>query len=100
MTGLQARFRQDGVVFIEGALDARGIALAEEAFAWSLAHPGPAARSVLAGVPGEFYQDHANPASFPAYRALLCGTGITDLVAEVLGSEHLWLMYEQIWLKD
>jgi ectoine hydroxylase-related dioxygenase (phytanoyl-CoA dioxygenase family) len=100
MTDLRARFQEDGVVFIEGALDARAVALMEEAFAWSLAHPGPAAKSVLAGAPGEFYQDHANPESFPAYRALLCDTCITDLVADVLASEHLWLMYEQIWLKD
>src|SRR5215467_12314876 len=98
MNDLQARFRHDGVVFLRAALDTRAVALAEEAFAWSLAHPGPAARAVLAGVPGEFYQDHANPASFPAYRALVCDTCITDLVAGIMGSEHLWLMYEQVWL--
>ena len=100
MNELAARFRQDGVVHIAGALDRRAMDLAEEAFSWSLAHPGPAARAVLAGVPGEFYQDHANPNAFAAYRSLLSDTCITDLVAEVLGSEHLWLMYEQVWLKD
>ncbi len=100
MTDLQARFREDGVVFVRGALDRRGLDLAEGAYRWTLAHPGPWARQVLAGRPGAFYQDHANPDAFPEYRALLGETGLSDLVAGVLGSEGLWLLYEQIWLKE
>lgn len=100
MKDLSERFRDDGVVCIRGALDRRGLDLAETAFNWTLAHPGPGAREVLAGRPGAFYQDHANPDAFPAYRALLCEAGLADLVAGVLGSERLWLLYEQIWLKE
>ncbi|HWB83035.1 MAG TPA: phytanoyl-CoA dioxygenase family protein [Bryobacteraceae bacterium] len=100
MTGLQARFRQDGVVCVEGALDGEASRIAEDAFRWSLENPGPAAREVLAGAPGAFYQDHANPNCLPAYRSLLYETCIADLVSSLLGTQNLWLLYEQIWLKE
>jgi hypothetical protein len=100
VNSLQEQFREDGVVFVPGALDPAGVRCAEEAFTWSLEHPGPGAGEVLAGTPGAFYQDHANPDALVAYRPLLTGTGLSDLVADVLGSESLWLMYEQIWLKE
>jgi len=100
MKDLQEAFREQGVVRIRGALDEHAQKLADEAYCWSLNHPGPGARSVLAGEVGEFYQDHANPEAFPVYRPLLCETGLAELVAGVLGSNSLWLLYEQIWLKE
>lgn len=101
--GLQALrrdFARDGFVFIPRAMDAGALAKAEAAYAWSLAHPGPFAGPVLAGVPGAFYQDHANPESYPAYRPLLLDTPLARMIAAILGSESLWLLYEQIWLKE
>jgi ectoine hydroxylase-related dioxygenase (phytanoyl-CoA dioxygenase family) len=96
----RARFAEDGVVCVRGALEEAGLALAESAFRWSLANPGPCARDVLAGEPGAFYQDHANPLAFAAYQPLLCRTGLARLVADIMGSEALWLLYEQVWLKQ
>ncbi len=100
MSELHSRFVSDGVVLIERALDSQAGQLAEQAFEWSLSHPGPRARNVLSGAPGFFYQDHSNPNFFAACRKLLLGTNIGDVVAEVLGSRNLWLLYEQIWLKE
>ena len=97
---LRSRFREDGVVFIPAALDAHTLQLAETCFYWTLEHPGPGAGAVLPGTPGTFYQDQANPDAFPAYRELLCTTGISDIVASLFGCANIWLMYEQIWLKD
>lgn len=100
MQTLRETFSRDGVVCVRGALDQSEMELAEQAFEWTLNHPGPGARQVFAGTPGAFYQDHANPNAFPAYRSLLLDTVLPDLVAAVLGSERLWLLYEQIWLKE
>jgi ectoine hydroxylase-related dioxygenase (phytanoyl-CoA dioxygenase family) len=97
---LRRIFAEDGVVCLRGALDDRGLAHAGSAYAWTLGNPGAAAGYVLAGKPGEFYQDHANPKSRPAYRALLRETALTDRIAEVIGSDGLWFLYEQIWLKE
>jgi ectoine hydroxylase-related dioxygenase (phytanoyl-CoA dioxygenase family) len=96
----RAQWTADGVVLIRGALDADAMRCAEQAFQWSLEHPGPGARPVLDGKAGAFYQDHANPAAFAAYRELLCTTGLADLIGDVMGSEAVWLLYEQIWLKE
>jgi ectoine hydroxylase-related dioxygenase (phytanoyl-CoA dioxygenase family) len=88
------------VVFAHAALPAREMALIERAYQWSLDHPGPGASDVLAAKPGAFYQDHANPHAFAAYRDVLSKTGLSRMVAEVMGSRQLWLLYEQIWLKQ
>jgi ectoine hydroxylase-related dioxygenase (phytanoyl-CoA dioxygenase family) len=100
MDKLQSEFRENGVVFVERALDADAVRLAEKAFNWSLNNPGPGARNVLAGTPGGFYQDHSNPRCFDAYRELLCDTNVANLIAGLLGCDNLWLLYEQIWLKE
>jgi len=100
MDEYQHTFLVDGVVYISKALDQRGIEAAEGAFRWTLSHPGPGARYVLAGRPGAFFQDHANPNAITAYRSLLCETPLSKLVADVLGTQNLWLLYEQIWLKE
>lgn len=97
---LRRSFRDDGVVFVPGALDASALALAERCFYWTLEHPGPGAGPVLHGTLGTFYQDQANPDCFPAYRELLCDTSLADLAASLFGCDDVWLMYEQIWLKD
>jgi ectoine hydroxylase-related dioxygenase (phytanoyl-CoA dioxygenase family) len=97
---LGTRYRDDGVVFIGNALDQATLKLAEDCFNWTLAHPGPGAGAVLAGTPGTFYQDQANPDAFPAYRKLLRDTVIADIAAGLFGCENVWLMYEQIWLKE
>ena len=97
---MRTAFRNDGAVVLRGALDASGMAAAGRAFGWSLGNPGPHARDVLAGRPGAFYQDHANAAALQRHCALLRDHGLADLVASVIGSESLWFLYEQIWLKD
>lgn len=99
-TEIRTRFREDGVVFLPGVLDAPTLALAEECFNWTLTHPGPGAGPVLLGTPGTFYQDQANPDCFPAYAKLLRETVVADLAAMLFGCQDIWLMYEQIWLKD
>lgn len=93
-------WRRNGVVWWQGALDRSALQLAHDAFQWSLDHPGPGAREVLGGSEGAFYQDHANPQSWPHYRALICETGLAERIAGLLASEGLWLLYEQIWLKE
>lgn len=100
MEVLRRRFREDGVIHIPQALDSRCLDLAEECFEWTLNNPGPGAGAALLGTPGTFYQDQANPDAFPAYKQLLCDTHIADIAAALFESENVWLMYEQIWLKE
>ena len=97
---LRARYQTDGVVCVPGVLDQRALEVAARTFEWALAHPGPGAGAVMTGTPGTFYQDQANPDAFPAWRDLLENSALADLAASLFGSDNVWLMYEQIWLKD
>ena len=98
--GWGAAFEADGVVFIPAALSAAHHRAAERVFGWSIANPGPHAGDVLAGAEGSFFQDHANPDALPLYRDFARETGLASLIAAVLGTRNLWLLYEQVWRKE
>jgi Phytanoyl-CoA dioxygenase (PhyH) len=99
---LRRKFRDDGAVCIRGALDRDALRLAEDAFNWSLAHPGPGAAQFpgTEAAPGRFYQDLANPGVLDGYRHMLQRTNVGDLVARVWGPSSIWFMYEQVFLKE
>ena len=95
----EARFREDGVVCVRRALSARTLALAQSAYEWSLAHPGPGAAELPSKGSGTFYQDLANPGALAAYDTLVRDTEIADLVAGLWGKPDVWFMYEQVFRK-
>lgn len=96
-----SRLRQDGVVFLPGALSAAELAQAEKLFEWSMAHPTASACQFYENSGGgRFYQDLCNPEAALAYREFLCGSPVADLVAALWGAEEVWFLYEQIFLKE
>lgn len=95
-----ARLRDDGVVFLPQALDARTLALAERAFEWSLAHPSPSAHQFYRHEEGRFYHDLCHPEAAAAYRELLTATPVPDLVAALWKHPDVWFLYEQVFLKE
>jgi ectoine hydroxylase-related dioxygenase (phytanoyl-CoA dioxygenase family) len=99
---LREAYAADGVVMLRGALDPEVLDLAEEAFNWSVAHPGPGASSPFEGIEGQFYQDLCNPAAptHPLYQRLLEVSPLAEIVSGIWGSEEVWFMYEQIFVKD
>jgi ectoine hydroxylase-related dioxygenase (phytanoyl-CoA dioxygenase family) len=99
---LRKQFRSDGVVCIRSALDRDSMAMAEESYNWSLAHPGPYA-SQFQGTPGspdKFYQDLLNGKVLTGYRHLLETSNAADIVAELWDSPDVWFFYEQVFLKE
>ena len=98
---LQEDFRKHGVVYIENALDPRSMALAEEAYKWSLAHPSPGSGNfVTKDSAATFYQDLANPQALAPYRKLLEESPAADIAAKLWGTSNVWFMYEQVFLKE
>lgn len=96
-----AEFRDNGVVFIEKALDAASLRAAEEAYNWSRAHPSPGASNfVTKNSAATFYQDLANPHAPAAYRAMLEVSPTADIAAALWGKPDVWFMYEQVFLKE
>jgi ectoine hydroxylase-related dioxygenase (phytanoyl-CoA dioxygenase family) len=92
-------FRTEGVICLRGAFGEAALALAREAFAWSLAHPSPQA-CTFEGGEGVFYQDLANPRALPAYRKLLDESPAADLAASLWDAPDVWFMYEQVFRKE
>lgn len=97
---LADNFRQNGAVLIKGLLDQSGLALAQEAFEWSLGHPSSAAQSYFPETGATFYQDLFNTESWPIYRQLFQQTALSGAVADLLDTQDLWFFFEQIFLKE
>jgi len=97
---LRAAFARDGVVHLARALSPATLARAEQAWQWSVDHPGPGAANLPANGDGTFYQDLANPAALRQYRPLVQETEIAEIATGILGQAQVWFMYEQIFLKD
>ena len=99
---LRNEFRDNGVVFIGGALDRDTMRMAEDAYKWSLAHPSPGAGKFQGkeDAAAIFYQDLANPKALPAYRAMLEKSPIADIAADLWVAPDVWFMYEQVFLKE
>jgi len=93
-------FRRDGAVCLRKVLSPATLALAQEAFDWSLAHPGPGASELPSKGAGTFYQDLANPAALAAYDRLVRETEVGDLICALWEQTDVWFMYEQVFCKE
>jgi ectoine hydroxylase-related dioxygenase (phytanoyl-CoA dioxygenase family) len=91
---------RDGVVHVPAALKEGWIDLVKLGIRRNMANPGPYRLRHYQGTPREFVDDYCNYHTIPEYRMLLDGSPIVDLIAGLLGSEALWLFYEQIFVKD
>ena len=100
MSALGEAYARDGVVHIPGALDTDALAAAKAAYDWSLAHPGPLGGNIRQKSDATFYQDLYNPDCLTGYREMLLASPITAIVADLWGSDPVWFMYEQVFLKE
>ena len=96
----QAALDNDGAIHLPGALDASALAEAQAAFDWSLAHPGPGATRFAQATDLLFYNDLYNPDCLTGYRAMLQASPLPAAIARLWGSQHIWFMYEQVFLKE
>jgi ectoine hydroxylase-related dioxygenase (phytanoyl-CoA dioxygenase family) len=98
----QAResFERDGVVHLPGALAGEWVDLLAIGIKRNLLHLGPYGRRLYEGTDREMIMDHSNFRVIPEYQILVRDSPITELVASILGSEQLWLFFDQIWVKE
>jgi hypothetical protein len=96
---LVLQYQRDGVAWVPQALSPATLALAREAYDWSLSNPGPGAAELPAKGTGTFYQDLANPAALAAYQALVHDTEVGDIIAALWQKPRVWFMYEQVFKK-
>jgi ectoine hydroxylase-related dioxygenase (phytanoyl-CoA dioxygenase family) len=97
---LQRQYEEDGVVLLEGALDAAALADAQAAYDWSLANPGPGATRFAQATDSTFLNDLYNPRCLEGYREMLLASPLPALIAGVWGAPEVWFFYEQVFLKE
>lgn len=96
----RAAFDRDGVVHLPGALSGGDLAAALAAYEWTLANPSPLASTFRQTTPSTFYHDLYNPECLSGYRAMLDASPVPGIVADLWGSDDVWFMYEQVFLKE
>ena len=94
------RSAHDGVVLLPQVLSADWMNLVDLGIRRNLGTPGPYFQHHYDGTPRAFIDDYCNYWAIPEYRMLVEHSPIAEIVASVLGSERLWLFYEQIFVKD
>jgi len=97
---MRAQFWDDGVVVLPQVLDPTWMDLVELGIKRNLRNPGPYYAEHYAGTPRAFIDDYCNFFAVPEYQMLVQHSPIVDVVATVLDTEHLWLFYDQIFVKD
>jgi hypothetical protein len=99
----QAReaYRRDGAVHIPRLLDPAQLDATLKAWEWSLANPTPANAPHLKrdGSP-LFYADSYHPDVMDGYRAMLETSPIPEACARLWGTDPVWFIYEQVFLKE
>jgi len=97
---MRRQFREDGVVHLRQVLEPTWLELIAMGIRRNVNAPGPWRKRHYEGTEREFYDDYCNFAAVPEYRMLLRDSPIPDVVADIMGTESLWLFYEQIFLKQ
>jgi ectoine hydroxylase-related dioxygenase (phytanoyl-CoA dioxygenase family) len=98
---LNLQFLRDGVVCVKGALDDTSIALAEEAYNWSLDHPTSHNKEEGSETAmGRFYQDFFNPDAMEHYQRLLLDSSIPDVLTCLWNTPDVWFMFEHVFIKE
>lgn len=98
--GARETFARDGVVHLPRLLDDSQMAAALRAYEWSLAHPGPGASRIRQEGEATFYNDLFNPDCLDGYREMLTASPLANAVADLWGTDPVWFMYEQVFLKE
>jgi len=94
-------FRRDGAVHVRGLADERWLARLAEAVDANHLSPGPYRNDYTApDADGGFWGDYCNWERFDAYREFALGSGVAELVADLLGSEQVRFFHEHVLVKE
>ena len=97
---LAAEYRRDGAICVPNVLDSTALAETERYYNWSITHPSPSACEFFENDDGTFYQDQCHPDAAINYREFLEQTILADVVAALWGTDEVWILYEQVFLKE
>jgi ectoine hydroxylase-related dioxygenase (phytanoyl-CoA dioxygenase family) len=99
-TTARETFDRDGVVHLPQVLGREWIDLIETGIKRNLLQPGPYSKRLYEGTDREIIMDHSNFRVVPEWQILLGESPLAEVVASILGTEHLWLFFDQLWVKE
>lgn len=92
-------YRERGVVFLEQVIAEPWLELIDLGFRRNMNCPGPMAKSFQHRGSGRFFTDNYNFFANPEFQRLLYDSPIVDILGALMGSEQVWLYYDQIFYK-
>jgi len=96
-----ATYKRDGAVHIPGLLNAEQLDAALRSWEWSLSNPTPLNAPKLKRDGGPlFYADSYHPRVLEGYRDMLESSPIPEVCARLWGTDPVWFIYEQVFLKE
>ena len=104
LSELQQLYREDGVVFLPGALTSEDLAKVEHAYDWMLANPNETHVKFYPKEDATFLQATGYSADVPAFAPMLKETPIPRICADLFGNAErpgpVWYLGEQLFLKE
>jgi ectoine hydroxylase-related dioxygenase (phytanoyl-CoA dioxygenase family) len=99
ITAHREALARDGVVCIRQGFDADEMRRIEDAFEWTMAHPGPGASKRYTDEPGTFYETTGHSWDEPPYKAIFEHTRVRELVSGLYAGRPAWYLGEQLFYK-
>lgn len=97
---VQETYRRDGVVFLPQVLDPEWLLLIEMGIARIMGSGSPTIQRFFRGLPGEFVDAVRHFAVTPEFQRLLYDSPIADMIARLIGSPRIWLLFDHVFVKD
>ena len=93
-------YRRDGVVFLPQAIHPEWLMLIDFGIRRILDSGSPNIQTFFKGEPGEFKDMVRHFAVTPEFQRLLYDSPIADMIARLLGSDNIWLLFDHVFVKE
>jgi ectoine hydroxylase-related dioxygenase (phytanoyl-CoA dioxygenase family) len=97
---LARAYRRDGAIVVRNLLSPEDLARCRECYDWCVANPGPNATSLFRGTQNQTHVDNSNPGAVERLNALVRSLPITDMLADLWGSDRVWYYAEEVFGKE
>lgn len=94
------QYQEDGIVYLPQALAPEWLLLIELGITRILGSGSPYIQTFFKGLPGEFVDCVRHFDMTPEFQRLLYDSPIADMIAELIGSENIWLLFDHVFVKD
>ncbi|MEO1964668.1 phytanoyl-CoA dioxygenase family protein [Hyphomonas sp.] len=89
----------DGAIVVKGLFSPEGLKRMREAFDYGVAHPSPLHGMAFEGTPQETFNDYGNYENRAVHLETIKELGLAEFAASAWGSEHVWFIGEELFIK-